>query len=262
MKQQIVAALRATGLLGAAEMLRFALVWWRSRAANAAYLAAHPDFAAPPAWGMYEAYSYTRYADYAASGEDTARFIADLIRRHGAANPAVAEWGCGLARIVRPLQRLTGWRVTGFDYNGASIAWCANHVSGIAFQKNELDPPLPVGDKAFDALYCISVFTHLPEDLHMAWINEIRRVLKPGGVLIASFHSDQVVDRLRPSEAARFAAGALVVRTHRRKGGRLFAAYHPRPFIEGRLLAGFEILEVIENPIPSMAQTLYVARLK
>ena len=245
MKQHLVAALRATGLLGAAELLRFVLVWWRGRAANAAYLAAHPDFVAPPAWGMYEAYSYTSYAAYAASGEDTAQFIAGLIRRHGAADPVVAEWGCGLARIVRPLQRLTGWPTTGFDYNAASITWCARHVPGIAFHKNELDPPLPVPAKSFDALYCISVFTHLPEDLHMAWIGEIRRVLKPGGLLIASFHSDQVVDRLRPSEAARFRAGELVVRSHRRKGGRLFAAYHPRAFIEGKLLQGFDILEVI-----------------
>lgn len=265
MKQAIVALLRATGLLGAAEALRFLLVWSRGRAANAAYLAAHPHFAPPPAWGMYEAYSYTSYAAYAASGADTAAFIAGLIRRYGPAEsasaPAVAEWGCGLARILAPLRRQTKWALTGFDYNGASIAWCLRNVPGVAFHKNALAPPLPCADAAFDALYCISVFTHLPADLHVAWIGEIARVLKPGGLLIASFHADQVIDRLRPHEAARFHAGELVVRTHRRKGGRLFAAYQPRAFIEGQLLRGFEILEVIENPIPSMAQTVYVARL-
>lgn len=265
LKQRTVAILRALGVLGAAELVTFALTWWRSRADNAAYVASRPDFARPPAYRMYEAYSYTSYRAYATSGGETAEFIEGLVRRHLpggglSSGPAVAEWGCGLARIIKPLRQRTGWAVTGFDYNPASIAWCRHNVPGGSFLDNGLHPPLPCADGSFDALYCISVFTHLPEDLHMAWIAEIARVLKPGGVLIASFHSKNAVDRLLDGEARQFDAGNLVVRGNVRVGGRLFAAYHPSTFIKNRLLKGFEVLEVIENPVSSMIQTVYVAR--
>ena len=92
---------------------------------NAGYLAENPGFARPPAYWMYEAYGYTNYRAYAASGAETAAVIERLVRRHVSRNsPAVAQWGCGLARIFAPLQSATGWKVVGFDYNPASIAWC------------------------------------------------------------------------------------------------------------------------------------------
>ncbi len=262
LKQRIVATLRALGILGTAEGVKFALAWCRSRADNAAYAAENPAFARPPAYGMFEAYSYTSYRAYVASGDETAAFIEGLVRRHLSLSlPVVAEWGCGLGRIVKPLRQRTGWSVAGFDYNAASVAWCGRNIQGAAFLENGLYPLLPCADGAFDVLYCISVFTHLPEDLHMAWITEIARVLKPGGILIASFHSRNVADRLLDGEAAQFNAGNMVVRGNVRVGGRLFVAYHPSTFIKNRLLQGFEVLEVVENPVSSMTQTVYVARL-
>ncbi len=260
-KQLLVAALRAMGVLGVADLSRFARVWWQGRADNAAFLAQNPGFARPPAYRMYEAYSYTSYRAYVASGIETAAFIQRLFEQHSTvAQPKIAEWGCGLARILAPLRRTTGWEISGFDYNPDSIAWCQANVPGAAFFTNALDPPLPSPDNVFDGSYCISVFTHLSEDLQLAWIAELRRVLKPGGILIASFHSTNVAGRLLDGEAATFQAGALVVRGNVREGGRLFAAYHPPRFIADTLLSGFDILEIIENPLSSMVQTVYVAR--
>jgi hypothetical protein len=39
-----------------------------------------------------------------------------------------------------------------------------------------------------DLVLCHSVFTHLPEDVQFAWLDELARILVPGGILIASTH--------------------------------------------------------------------------
>jgi SAM-dependent methyltransferase len=45
-------------------------------------------------------------------------------------------------------------------------------------------------DRFFDLVYAFSVFTHIDE-WETAWLAELRRVLKPGGVAYLTIHSDQ-----------------------------------------------------------------------
>ena len=51
----------------------------------------------------------------------------------------------------------------------------------------------PYPDDSFDVVYACSVFSHLPETLHLLWLAEIRRVLRPGGVLVATTLSESAV---------------------------------------------------------------------
>ena len=57
------------------------------------------------------------------------------------------------------------------------------------FVVNETMPPLPFPDRFFDFVYSISIFTHLPEAMQFAWLEEINRVLKAGGEAVISTHS-------------------------------------------------------------------------
>ncbi len=41
-------------------------------------------------------------------------------------------------------------------------------------------------DGSFDLIWAVSVFTHLAETWS-AWLLELHRVLKPGGILLATF---------------------------------------------------------------------------
>ncbi|MEO1137032.1 MAG: class I SAM-dependent methyltransferase, partial [Pseudomonadota bacterium] len=196
------------------------------------------------------------YALYWRSGQATAAALTALIDKHlPAQRPRVADWGCGLGRVLRHVP--DRYQRTGFDYNANAVQWCTEHIQHVEFFHNNLAPPLPATANAFDALYALSVFTHLSETAHRAWIGDIARVLTPGGVFMGAFHMTPEPGQLLPEEQARFDAGELVVRGGVKEGSRTYVAYHPESYLRNTLLHGFEILEA---PIDFFGQTLIVAR--
>jgi SAM-dependent methyltransferase len=55
-------------------------------------------------------------------------------------------------------------------------------LSGVEFHRNSLNPPLRFAeDDSFDLAFASSVFTHIPLRGQAAWIDEIHRILRPGG---------------------------------------------------------------------------------
>jgi SAM-dependent methyltransferase len=84
----------------------------------------------------------------------------------------------------------------GCDIDAASIEWLQQELSPPIrpFVNNE-HPPLPFGDSELDLVWAFSVFTHLV-DTWSNWLIELRRVLRPGGLLIASFLGRGVCEEL------------------------------------------------------------------
>jgi SAM-dependent methyltransferase len=258
MKQRLVAIARAARLLPALDAVRFLLAKRESAKNNREFLDANPGFSPPPLWWMHDMYRHTCYALYWRTGRETAAALTSKIDKYleGSA-PKVADWGCGLARVIRHLPER--YERFGFDYNADAIEWDAQHIDGVRFARNNLSPPLPAEDVSFDALYALSVFTHLSAQAHQDWVKEIYRVLAPGGVFLGAFHMALNPDQLLPEEQAQFDAGELVVRGGVREGSRIFVAYHPEAYIRALLSAGFEILE---GPTQFFGQSLCVARKK
>jgi SAM-dependent methyltransferase len=62
----------------------------------------------------------------------------------------------------------------------------ATFEPAIRLYVNQPTPPLPEADDTFDLIFCGSVFSHLTD--WAPWLLELRRVLKPAGVLLASLH--------------------------------------------------------------------------
>lgn len=255
-KQKLLSVARALRLLPLLDAVRFLRVRAASAEENERFLKAHPDFDPPPLWWMHDMYRHTSYAKYWRTGRETAVDIAERIECFADASaPRVADWGCGLARVIRHLPG--HYQRTGFDYNLNAIRWGAEHISGVRFLKNELMPPLPAEDESFDALYALSVFTHLSEEAHEKWIAEIERVLAPGGVFLGAFHMRPEAGQLLQGEQGRFDAGELVVRGAVKEGSRTYTAYHPERYLRARLLGRFDI---VQGPTDFFGQTLFVAR--
>jgi len=104
---------------------------------------------------------------------------------------SIYDFGSGPGRLARALhERLPEARLTATDIDEEAIAWLTEQAPGIDVRVTSWLPPLPFDDGAFDLVIVISVFTHLPADYQDAWLAELRRVTRPGGVVVATVHGE------------------------------------------------------------------------
>jgi SAM-dependent methyltransferase len=54
-------------------------------------------------------------------------------------------------------------------------------------------PPLPYKDASFDAIYAISIWSHFSEAAALRWLDEMHRILRPGGHLVLTTHGYHTV---------------------------------------------------------------------
>jgi SAM-dependent methyltransferase len=151
---------------------------------------------------------------------------------------SVLDFGCGCGRVTRYWDEFAG-QVAGSDVNAKAIEWCRGNLAFARFERNALEPPLAFDAETFDLVYALSVFTHLTDELQLAWRDELRRVLRPGGTLLLTTHGRSYAARLDAGERERFARGELVVRWSDVPGTNLCSAYHPESYLRDTFAAGF-----------------------
>jgi SAM-dependent methyltransferase len=156
---------------------------------------------------------------------------------------SVLDFGCGCGRVTRYFREHHG-DVAGSDVNRDAVSWCRANLPFARFEANGLAPPLAFDDASFDLVYALSVFTHLTADLQLAWRDELRRVLRPGGRLLVTTHGRSYLQRLDDDERARFERGELVVRWAEVVGSNLCSAYHPERYLRDTFADGFTFLEL------------------
>jgi SAM-dependent methyltransferase len=119
-----------------------------------------------------------------------------------AAGGALLDFGVGCARVAQYFALYAGrTRIHGCDVDAEAIRWCGEHLDFATFDAIGPAPPTPYEDGQFDAVYAYSVFSHLPEDLHLDWLAELRRITRPGGVLVLTVHGQHVVDEVLAGRA-------------------------------------------------------------
>ncbi len=171
--------------------------------------------------------------------------IRDSLVRAGAplgARQAILDFGCGCGCVLRRWRGLDA-RICGTDISGAAIKWCQSNLPFVEVGVNALEPPLNFGDASFDLVYALSVFTHLPVETQLAWRDELRRVLRPGGHLLLTLHGDAFVERLSSEERRVYDAGGCVVRWAEAAGANICLTYHSPAFVRDRIADGWELVE-------------------
>jgi ubiquinone/menaquinone biosynthesis C-methylase UbiE len=104
-------------------------------------------------------------------------------------NARILELGCGHGLLWKEnISRIpAGWNITLSDLSSGMLdaAWRNLVVTGRAFHFKEIDAQsIPFEDKTFDAVIANHMLYHVPD--RPKAIMEIKRVLKPGGRLIAT----------------------------------------------------------------------------
>ena len=196
---------------------------------------------------------------------DAAAFRA-LAARHGVhigAGRDVLDFGCGAGRIARWLAAdviAAGGRFHGSDLNPKLAAWCAANLPG-AYGANGLQPPLANAPHSLDLVYAHSVLTHLTEATARAWLAEIARVLRPGGLALLTFHDEAYAAAWAPGDiAARLATEPYIVWNNALEGSNYISAWTTRARLAELAAPWFEVAEIIPGRNDEPAQAISVLR--
>lgn len=114
----------------------------------------------------------------------------DYVMRLVSPGDRVLDLGCGAGPVLTELRR-RGVDVTGIDYSEDMLENARRRLraerlgDGRLFQGDCRDTGLPAG--SFDVIVCLGVIAYM-EDYDPV-LDEIRRLLKPGGVVLISFRN-------------------------------------------------------------------------
>jgi len=97
----------------------------------------------------------------------------------------VLDWGVGCARILRHLVEHGSTKIVGCDIDPVNIQWVKENIWQNVWHSH-YDPPLPFEDNSFDVIYGHSIFTHLSYEDQFRWLEEINRILRPGGIALVT----------------------------------------------------------------------------
>lgn len=103
------------------------------------------------------------------------------------------DFGCSSGRVLRHFygeSQTSGWGLYGVDIQARPIQWIReNFPKQFCVYTGTVMPHLPFPDNYFDVIYGFSVFTHIKFNWDM-WLLELKRVLKPGGLLLQTIHTE------------------------------------------------------------------------
>jgi SAM-dependent methyltransferase len=111
--------------------------------------------------------------------------LATVVEEADAAAP-IADLGCGPGHVAAWLAG-HGARAVGIDLSPAMVAAARERHREVEFRQGDL-LALPADDGEFGALVAFYCLIHLAEDEVALAATEMRRVLRPGGLALVSFH--------------------------------------------------------------------------
>ena len=138
-----------------------------------------------------------------------------LLRAELKPGERVLDLGCGAGRFLREM----GEHAIGVEIAEEAARRARENIPGADVRLLEPDGSIPLGHGEVDLVWCSETLEHIPDVAHA--LLEIRRVLKPGGRLLATvpYHAAGARSRslrppLRPARPARPLLHPRVDETH------------------------------------------------
>jgi SAM-dependent methyltransferase len=193
----------------------------------------------------------------------------EVLARHHDLNriTRVLDWGCGCGRVTVYLLSLPSTpEVFGCDIDGEAIAWCKNNLHRGSYQHIDPWPPTPYEDGHFDLVIGHSVFTHLAREAQLSWLREMRRIIAPGGYLIASTHGDWAAYFAFPKDSSRLLRDGIndesndSTLTGIAPAGYYRGTYQSKDYTIHEWSRYFEILEYVERGTANIQDLILMRR--
>jgi 2-polyprenyl-3-methyl-5-hydroxy-6-metoxy-1,4-benzoquinol methylase len=169
----------------------------------------------------------------------------------------ILDFGCGCGRILR------WWAdsradMYGCDYNPDLVAWCEANLPFAALRVNGLEPPTSYDDGHFDVIYAHSVLTHLIPPVQESWMREWARLLRPGGILIATTLGPATC--YEPGEKERLEADGVIVKSAQLNGENLCSVFNSEADVRTRLAVAADLKVILcrSNDMPDSGQDVWV----
>jgi SAM-dependent methyltransferase len=111
------------------------------------------------------------------------------------ADSRILDFGCGWGRIIRFfLKDVRAENLFGVDVDPLMIDYCRQLVGYGNYSVVNSQPPTEFANESLDVIYAYSVFSHLSEPVHIKWVEEFSRILKPGGLLVATTEARHFIE--------------------------------------------------------------------
>lgn len=148
----------------------------------------------PPPALMHRTSALSDESDFAAHGGAILRALAVISVEPISSYRNVLDFGVGVGRLARMFKGFDG-RYAGVDIDELHIDWVKDNLPWVDTHKTKPRQPLPFQDSTFDAVFSISVFTHMSEPDHFYYLNELRRVTVPGARLFLTIAGERALQR-------------------------------------------------------------------
>lgn len=107
----------------------------------------------------------------------------------------ICDMGCGPGQIARYLHS-RGVKVCGVDLSQAMVAQAQELNPAIPFQRGDMLNLSNVADNSYGGIAAFYSIVHLPRQKVVQALQELKRVLRPQGVLLLAFHIGQEIKHL------------------------------------------------------------------
>ena len=138
--------------------------------------------------------------------------LAELISSLRVPSMKILDFGCGIGNSIPHFRKhLAKSKLICADVSERSLEIAHKRFPGEeTFLKINKNIPLPCSSQ--DVVFSACVFHHISHDQHMQWLVELRRITKPGGVLIIYEHNPWNPLTVRAVKTSRLDVNAHLIR--------------------------------------------------